>query len=58
VEQAVRRIRGSPFDPEDAAETDTGRLYSDADGTGAGGRIHFATVDAGLALTNADFVVI
>ena len=39
-------------------ETDTGKLYFDADGNGAGAKIHFATVDVGLALTNADFVVI
>ncbi|MBP9181900.1 MAG: autotransporter-associated beta strand repeat-containing protein [Fuscovulum sp.] len=39
-------------------ETDTGRLYFDADGNGAGARIHFATLAANLALTNADFVVI
>ena len=39
-------------------ETDTGRLYFDADGNGAGARVHFATINAGLSLTNADFVVI
>jgi serralysin len=39
-------------------ETDTGRLFFDADGTGAGAKIRFATLDPGLALTNADFVVI
>jgi Ca2+-binding RTX toxin-like protein/subtilisin-like proprotein convertase family protein len=39
-------------------ETDTGRLYFDADGSGAGAKVHFATLDTGLALTNADFVVI
>lgn len=38
-------------------ETDTGRLYFDPDGTGALERIHFATLAAGLALTNADFFV-
>ncbi|MEQ1950780.1 calcium-binding protein [Mesorhizobium sp. CN2-181] len=39
-------------------ETDTGKLFYDADGNGAGAGIHFATVAAGLALTNADFEVI
>ena len=39
-------------------ETDTGRLYFDADGNGAGAKIHFATLDPGLAMTNSDFVVI
>jgi Ca2+-binding RTX toxin-like protein len=35
-----------------------GRLYFDADGTGAIAKIWFATLSAGLALTEADFVVI
>jgi serralysin len=39
-------------------ETDTGKLFFDTDGTGASGKIQFATLDPGLALTNADFVVI
>ena len=39
-------------------ETDTGRLYYDADGTGAGARIHFATLTGGLALTYRDFQVV
>ena len=39
-------------------ETDTGKLFYDADGTGAAAGIHFATLGVGLALTNADFVVI
>ena len=38
-------------------ETDTGRLYFDADGSGAGARVHFATLSASLALTSADFFV-
>ena len=36
----------------------TGALYFDADGTGAQAAVQFATIAAGLALTNADFVVI
>jgi Ca2+-binding RTX toxin-like protein len=36
----------------------TGNLAYDADGTGATAAIRFATLDTGLALTNADFAVI
>lgn len=39
-------------------EFDTGKLFFDADGNGAGARIQFATVAIGLGLTAADFVVI
>ena len=39
-------------------ETDTGNLFFDADGTGAAARVQFAHLNAGLALTNADFLVI
>ena len=39
-------------------ETDTGALFFDQDGTGATARIQFATLNAGLALTAADFLVI
>ena len=35
----------------------TGALYFDADGTGAGAAIQFATLSAGLALTSSDFIV-
>jgi Ca2+-binding RTX toxin-like protein len=38
-------------------ETDTGKLFYDADGTGAGAGIQFAKLSVGLALTNADFSV-
>lgn len=34
----------------------TGALYYDADGTGATAQVQFAQLDAGLALTNNDFV--
>jgi Ca2+-binding RTX toxin-like protein len=36
----------------------TGKLFYDADGTGAGASVQFATVSSGLALTNADFKII
>jgi hypothetical protein len=39
-------------------ETDTGKLFFDADGSGAGLKQQFATLATGLALTNADFFVI
>ena len=35
----------------------TGRIYYDADGSGAGAQVLFAQVAAGLALTNADFLI-
>ncbi len=38
-------------------ESDTGNLYFDPNGSAAGGRVQFATLDAGLALTTADFFV-
>jgi hypothetical protein len=38
-------------------ETDTGKLFYDADGTGIAVGIHFATVGTNLAITNADFSV-
>ncbi|MGL4319452.1 MAG: beta strand repeat-containing protein [Paracoccaceae bacterium] len=39
-------------------ETDTGKLFYDADGSGAGAKQQFATLSVGLGLTNADFLVI
>jgi len=38
-------------------ETDTGRLFYDADGDGTGTSVLFATLSFNLALTNADFFV-
>lgn len=38
-------------------ETGTGHLYYDADGSGASGKVQIATLNAGLALTAADFFV-
>ncbi len=42
----------------DGTGTGPGVLYYDPDGTGAAAKIQFATVTAGLAITNLDFVVI
>jgi serralysin len=39
-------------------ETDTGKLFYDADGNGAGAAIQFATLAGNQAITAADFVVI
>jgi hypothetical protein len=39
-------------------ETDTGNLFYDADGSSGGGHYLVATLDAGLALTNADFFIV
>ena len=39
-------------------DNDSGNLFYDADGTGAGAGVRFAVLDAGLSLTNADFFVI
>ncbi len=39
-------------------EDDSGALYFDADGSGAGARVQFATLGIGLALTHEDFFVI
>lgn len=39
-------------------ETDTGKLFYDADGNGAGAARHFATLTGTSVLTAADFVVI
>ena len=38
-------------------ETGTGRLYFDADGSGSGSGVHFATMTANLELTAFDFFV-
>ena len=38
-------------------ESDTGKLFFDADGTGSAAGVLFAQVSAGLVLTNADFLV-
>jgi len=38
-------------------EIDTGRLFFDSDGSGGAAGVQFATLTAGLALTNSDFLV-
>lgn len=39
-------------------DSSTGALFYDANGNGVGGAVQIATLSAGLALTNADFLVI
>jgi Ca2+-binding RTX toxin-like protein len=39
-------------------ETDTGKLFYDADGKGGAAKVQFATLSAGLALDHLDFLVI
>lgn len=52
-------LTGKATTPSDRIiyETDTGRLYFDSDGVGGTARVQFATLSAGLALANTDFVV-
>jgi serralysin len=39
-------------------ETDTGNLFYDADGNGAGGSVLFAKIGAGLGVTTGDFLIV
>ena len=39
-------------------DTDSGQLFYDADGSGAGARVLFATVTAGSTLTAADVWIV
>jgi Ca2+-binding RTX toxin-like protein len=59
-------LRASAFRAGDAAadaddrivyDADSGRIFYDAEGSGVGAALLFATVTAGTALTNADFVI-
>jgi Ca2+-binding RTX toxin-like protein len=58
--QFVANTSGTALDADDHIiyETDTGRLIYDANGSTAGGRYLVATLDAGLAMTNADFFIV
>lgn len=39
-------------------ETDTGKLFYDADGSGTGNAVQFATLTAGLSMSAADFFIV
>lgn len=53
-------ITGDALDANDFVlyETDTGKLFYDADGSGAGAKVQIATLVGLPALTSADFLVI
>ncbi|MGO4837458.1 calcium-binding protein, partial [Rhizobiaceae sp. 2RAB30] len=55
-----KSISGLAHDRDDRIiyETDTGKLFYDANGNAAGGAVQIAKLAPGLALTHADFVVI
>ncbi len=56
----VKNTTGNAGDASDRIiyETDTGKIYYDADGKGGTAAIHFATVSQNLAMTAADFVIV
>jgi microcystin-dependent protein len=58
--QFAANASGTALDASDRIiyETDTGRLIYDANGSTGGGRYLVATLDAGLAITNADFYIV
>lgn len=58
--QFFQSATGVAHDKDDRImyESDTGKLFYDADGSGAGAGVQFATLTTGLALTSADFYVI
>jgi Ca2+-binding RTX toxin-like protein len=58
--QFYKSTTGVAHDKDDRIiyESDTGKLFYDADGNGAGASVQFATLSTGLALTSADFYII
>lgn len=58
--QFVANTSGTAGDSNDRIiyETDTGKLFYDSNGNAAGGSVLFATLSAGLGITNADFFII
>jgi Ca2+-binding RTX toxin-like protein len=58
--QFVANASGTAQDADDRIiyKTDVGRLIYDANGSTAGARFLVATLDAGLAMTNADFFIV
>ncbi|MFD1329283.1 calcium-binding protein [Mycoplana ramosa] len=60
ADQFVANDTGTAADKSDRIiyEKDAGNLFYDPDGSGSGGRVLFATLDAGLKMTAADFFII
>ena len=58
--QFVANVSGTAADANDRIiyETDTGNLFYDTNGNAAGGSTLFATLTAGLGITNADFFIV
>jgi len=58
--QFVKNTTGLAQDANDRIiyETDTGKLFYDANGSASGGRLLFATLDKNLALTAGDFFIV
>jgi len=58
--QFVKNATGLAEDANDRIiyETDTGKLFYDANGSASGGRLLFATLDKNLALTAGDFFIV
>lgn len=57
--QFVSNTSGLAADADDRIiyESDTGKLFYDSDGNGAGASVQFATVSTNLAITAADFFI-
>jgi len=58
--QFVANASGTAQDANDRIvyETDTGKLFYDINGSAVGGAVQFGVVSSGLALTNADFLIV
>jgi Ca2+-binding RTX toxin-like protein len=58
--QFAANASGTATDADDRIiyETDTGNLFYDTNGNAAGGSTLFATLTAGLGITNADFFIV
>jgi Ca2+-binding RTX toxin-like protein len=58
--QFAANVTGTATDANDRIiyETDTGNLFYDTNGNAAGGSTLFATLTAGLGITNADFFIV
>jgi hypothetical protein len=58
--QFVKNATGLAEDANDRIiyETDTGKLFYDANGSASGGRLHFATLEKNLGLTAGDFFIV